>query len=122
MMCADSVYKEKDFFANLHRHKTYKFAPIKVVNYEDEWFITHEFDEIDVQEIFRMEKVGTRISFADAYRARWFERARQDSSGKWFLISTISIRTPIWQWAKERGMYIEFEEGDFELQNVVNLV
>ena len=120
MMSANKIY-DKEFFANLHKHKTYKFAPIKVVDYEDAWIVTHEFDEIDVQEIFRMEKRGTRISFADAYRARWFEMARQDPNGKWWLVSGASIRTPIWQWAKERGLYIEFEDGDFELQNVKNL-
>lgn len=112
---------DRDFFKKLSQHKTYAFKPIKMVDYEEAWEVSHEFNEIDVQEVYRMDKVGTKLSFEEAYRLRWFEMARQDSQGKWWLMSGKAIRTPIWQWAKDRGFYIEFAEDDFTLQNVKNL-
>jgi len=108
----------REFFKNLSKHKTYRFNPIQVVENEEPWEVSHEFNDLDVQEIYRMEKIGKRLSFSEAYRLRWLECARQDSKGKYWLMSGSAIRTQIWQWAKEKGYYIEFEENDFELQNV----
>lgn len=112
----------RSFFRKLSEGRTYLLKPVKVVDYQEAWEITHEFSDFEIQSIYLMEKTGEKISFKEAYRLRWLEMAQKDSKGRYWLVSSKAIRTPLWKWAKERGYWIKFEENDIFLQNIKNIV
>lgn len=109
---------DRSFFRSLSANRTYRLRAIKVVEYQEAWEITHEFTDLDIQSIYTMDRVGDRLTFAEAYRKRWFECAQADPQGRYWLVNSRAIRTPLWKWAKDRGYWVEFQEGDVELQNV----
>lgn len=82
----------------------------------ESWWVDFEFSTLELYCILYMEpkKGDVWISFTEAYSKRFFERAYQDSKGKYWLKSSKSVRQKIHLWARERGYFIYFE--DFEIE------
>lgn len=108
----------REKFRQSFSNRCYVFSPVQVLANALPWEVTQEFTDERVEALLEMEPVGKPISFKEAYRLRWFELAAKDSTGDWCLLHTRSIRTPLHIWAKERGFYIVFEKGDFEVQTM----
>lgn len=85
--------------------KNFRLAPIIIG--EDTYQISHKFSDEEIIEILLMPKLGKKLTFGQAYSLRWHELAYK---GKLFKYSVQA--TPLIQYCRERGYYIEFEEGE----------
>jgi hypothetical protein len=83
----------------------FRLAPVKLGN--ETFQVSHQFTAEEIITILLMPKVGKKLSFQQAYELRFSELAY---NGKLFRYSVQS--TPLVQFCRERGYYIEFGEGE----------
>jgi hypothetical protein len=83
----------------------FKLAPVRLG--KETFQISHQFTKEEIINILLMPKIGKKLNFAEAYQLRWNELAYK---GKLFRYTAQA--TPLDQYCRDRGYYIEFEEGE----------
>ena len=83
----------------------YIMKPIYVTRIEP-WEVSHEFSTLEIEQMMFNSLKGEEICFAEAYKRRWMENAKCDSNGNYFLLNGNAIRTPLIEWAKNKGLKV----------------
>jgi len=94
--------------------RVFKLAPVRVLGRT--YQVTHNFPDSEIIELMLMPKVGVKLSFSEAYELRWTELTRL---GK--IYSSRVQCTKMIQFLRERGYYVEFEEGELDYGKVAEL-
>lgn len=93
--------------------RPFSLCDVQVVPPEIEgpWLVDYDIPTWQIYALLYMEPQPNDewISFGEAYRRRWMERAKQCSDGRFFIVNGSSIRTPLSEWAKARGYYVYFK-------------
>jgi hypothetical protein len=94
--------------------RIFYLAPVKVLGrfYQ----VTHHFPDSEIIELMLMPKIGARLSFSQAYELRWIELTRL---GK--IYNSRVQCTKMIQFLRERGYYIEFDEGELNYGEATEL-
>lgn len=90
-------------------NRPFDFLPIQVLpKYESgPWEVNHEFENWELWALLYLEpwEGAIHLPFSFCYSKRWLELSQVDSSGKHWLISGKSIRTPVIKWCKAHNIY-----------------
>ena len=94
--------------------KPFSIRPLRIVDYGKPWDVDIEFKAWELLAVLYAEpRPGDKfISFTEAYKGRFMEFAQVDEQGKYWLVSSKAIRKPLHQWAKEKGLFIFFNEDE----------
>lgn len=91
--------------------KKYLLAQIELQG--NKYTVSHEFTDQEIEEMLTMPKVGIGVSFKKLYAMRFME----NSNGR-YLLNTKLIRKKLILFARERGLYIDFEDGELFFNNI----
>ena len=94
--------------------RVFKLAPVVVLG--KSYQVSHNFPDSEILELLLMPKIGRKVSFSEAYELRWTEKTRLGKIYK----STVQC-TKMIQFLRERGLYIEFGEGELDYGKVAEL-
>lgn len=94
--------------------RVFKLAPVSVLG--KSYQVSHNFPDSEIMELMLMPKVGLKLSFSQAYELRWTEMTRLGKICRYSVQSTKMI-----QFLRERGYYVEFEEGELDYGQTAEL-
>lgn len=94
--------------------RVFRLAPVSVLGRH--YQVTHNFPDSEIMELMLMPKIGQKISFSQAYELRWTEMTRL---GK--IYNSRVQCTKMIQFLRERGYYVEFEEGELDYGQITEL-
>ncbi len=96
------------------KRRVFTLAPVMVQG--QSFQISHVFTDEDITKLMMMPKMGKPITFSGAYELRWSELS---FCGKLFQYTVQS--TPLDQFCRDRGYYIEFSEEELYVSESTKL-